>query len=132
MKYKIELGNNYNFEFKNIGLCTQILNRILIKFDYDANIRRLFYNEKEDKLIYHFENEYWLKEYLLFIRDTHKMLYKTDFQYLDEAINKTKLGYTLNSLLNLQQQMYDCDICFQDIIFVLNLGENCEVNYNEY
>jgi len=47
-------------------------------------------------------------------------------------IDMDKLGHTLNSYLNLQQSLYDCATGIQDIIFVLNLGENCEVNYNEY
>nr|DAU65654.1 MAG TPA: DNA repair protein RecO [Ackermannviridae sp.] len=57
-------------------------------------------------------------------------LFKDNLKDLD--IDMDKLGHTLNSYLNLQQSLYDCATGIQDIIFVLNLGENCEVNYNEY
>jgi hypothetical protein len=130
MKYLIYTGMNNYLEVSSLQIQSRIVNYILSKFEYEYEVENLIYDEDEDTYKVMFDYNHNLQEFLTFIRNTHKHLFKDNLKDLD--IDMDKLGHTLNSYLNLQQSLYDCATGIQDIIFVLNLGENCEVNYNEY
>ena len=121
--------NDY-LEVSSLKIQSRIVNYILGKFEYEYEVESLIYDENKDTYKVMFEYNYKLKEFLSFIRDTHRQLFKDDLKDLD--INIDKLGHALNSYLSLQQQLNDCSINMQDIIFVLNLGQNCEIKFYEY
>lgn len=127
MKYLIYTGMNDYLYVNTLKLQSRIVNYILGKFEYEYDIECLIYDDNEDTYKVMFEYQHKLQEFLTFIRNTHKHLFKDSLEDLD--IGTDKLGYTLNSYLNLQQQLYDCYIDMQDITFVLSLGQDCEIEF---
>nr|DAX66567.1 MAG TPA: hypothetical protein [Bacteriophage sp.] len=130
MKYLIYTGMNDYLYVNSLKLQSKIVNYILGKFEYEYDIEGLIYDENEDTYKVRFEYQHKLQEFLTFIRNTHEHLFKDSLKDLD--IDTDKLGYTLNSYLNLQQQLYDCYIDIQDITFVLSLGQDCEIEFYGY
>ena len=130
MKYFIYTGMNNYLEVSSLAVQSRIVNYILGKFEYEYEVESLIYDENKDTYKVIFEYNYKLKEFLSFIRDTHRQLFKDNLKDID--ISTDKLGYLLNSYLSLQQQLNDCPINMQDIIFVLNLGQDCEIKFYEY
>ncbi len=130
MKYFIYVGMNDYLEVSSLKIQSRIVNYILGKFEYEYEVQGLIYDENEDIYKIRFEYQHKLQEFLIFIRNTHENLFKDSLKDLD--ISTDKLGYTLNSYLNLQQQLYDCYIDIQDITFVLSLGQDCEIEFYGY
>lgn len=130
MKYLIYTGMNDYLYVNSLKLQSRIVNYILGKFEYEYDIEGLIYDENEDTYKVRFEYQHKLQEFLAFIRNTHEHLFKDSLEDLD--ISTDKLGYTLNSYLNCQQQLYDCYIDIQDITFVLSLGQDCEIEFYGY
>lgn len=130
MKYFIYTGMNNYLEVSSLAVQSRIVNYILGKFEYEYEVESLIYDENKDTYKVIFEYNYKLKEFLSFIRDTHRQLFKDDLKDLD--INIDKLGHALNSYLSLQQQLNDCYIDIQDITFVLSLGQDCEIEFYGY
>lgn len=130
MKYLIYTGMNNYLEVSSLKVQSRIVNYILGKFEYEYEVEGLIYDENEDTYKIMFDYNYNLQEFLTFIRDNHKHLFKDNLKDLD--INTDKLGHILNSYLSFQQQVNNCDINMQDITFVLSLGQDCEIEYYEY
>ena len=130
MKYLIYTGMNDYLEVSSLQIQSRIVNYILGKFEYEYEVENLIYDKNTDTYKVMFGYNHNLQEFLTFIRNTHEHLFKDSLKDLD--IDTDKLGYTLNSYLNLQQQLYDCYIDIQDITFVLSLGQDCEIEYNEH
>lgn len=130
MKYLIYTGMNDYLEVSSLKIQSRIVNYILGKFEYEYEVESLIHDENKDTYKVEFEYHHKLKELLTFISNTHKHLFKDSLEDLE--ISTDKLGYTLNSYLNIQQQLYDCPIDMRDITFVLSLGQDCETEYNEH
>lgn len=130
MKYFIYTGMNTYLEIDSLKIQSRIVNYILSKFEYEYDVEYLIYDEDEDTYKIRFEYQHNLQEFLTFISNIHRNLFKDSLEDLE--INTDKLGYTLNSCLNIQQQLYDCPIYMQDITFVLSLGQDCEIKFYEY
>lgn len=128
MRYLIYTGMEDYLDVNSLKIQSRIVNYILNKFEYE--IESLIYDENEDIYKIRFEYQHILQEFLIFIRNAHKHLFKDNLQELH--ISTDKLGYTLNSYLSLQQQLYDCYIDIQDITFVLSLGQDCEIEFYGY
>lgn len=123
MKYFIYVGMNDYLEVSSLKLQSRIVNYILGKFEYEYEVESLIYDENKDTYKVMFDYNHNLQDFLTFIMDTHKYLFK------DLKISTNKLGYILNSYLSIQQQVNNCDIDMQDITFVLSLGQDCEIEF---
>ena len=130
MKYLIYTGMNDYLEVSSSQIQSRIVNYILGKFEYEYEVENLIYDKNTDTYKVMFGYNHNLQEFLTFMRDTHKYLFKDNLK--DLKISTNKLGHTLNSYLSIQQQVNNCDIDMQDIIFVLNLGQDCELEFYEY
>lgn len=128
MKYLIYTGMNAYLEVSNLQIQSRIVNYILGKFEYEYEVENLIYDEDTYKVMFDYNHN--LQEFLTFIRDTHKYLFKDNLKNL--KISTNTLGHILNSYLSIQQQVNNCDIDMQDITFVLSLGQDCEIEFYGY
>lgn len=127
MKYFIYVGMNDYLEVSSLKLQSRIVNYILGKFEYEYEVESLIYDENKDTYKVMFDYNHNLQDFLTFIMDTHKYLFKDTLK--DLKISTNKLGHILNSYLSIQQQVNNCDIDMQDITFVLSLGQDCEIEF---
>lgn len=127
MKYFIYVGMNDYLEVSSLKLQSRIVNYILGKFEYEYEVESLIYDENKDTYKVMFDYNHNLQDFLTFIMDTHKYLFKDNLKDLKMSTNK--LGHILNSYLSIQQQVNNCDIDMQDITFVLSLGQDCEIEF---
>lgn len=127
MKYFIYVGMNDYLEVSSLKLQSRIVNYILGKFEYEYEVESLIYDENKDTYKVMFDYNHNLQDFLTFIMDTHKYLFKDNLK--DLKISTNKLGHILNSYLSIQQQVNNCDIDMQDITFVLSLGQDCEIEF---
>lgn len=127
MKYFIYVGMNDYLEVSSLKLQSRIVNYILGKFEYEYEVESLIYDENKDTYKVMFDYNHNLQDFLTFIIDTHKYLFKDNLK--DLKISTNKLGHILNSYLSIQQQVNNCDIDMQDITFVLSLGQDCEIEF---
>ena len=127
MKYFIYVGMNDYLEVSSLKIQSRIVNYILGKFEYEYEVESLIYDENKDTYKVMFDYNHNLQDFLTFIMDTHKYLFKDNLK--DLKISTNKLGHILNSYLSIQQQVNNCDIDMQDITFVLSLGQDCEIEF---
>ena len=127
MKYFIYVGMNDYLEVSSLKIQSRIVNYILGKFEYEDEVENLIYDENKDTYKVMFDYNHNLQEFLTFIRDTHKYLFKDNLK--DLKISTNKLGHILNSYLSIQQQVNNCNLDIQDITFVLSLGQDCEIEF---
>ena len=130
LKYLIYTGMNDYLEISSLKAQTKIVNYILCKFEYEYEVESLIYDENMDTYKVRFYYQYRLQEFLIFISNIHKHLFKDSLKDLD--ISMDKLGHTLNSYLSIQQQINNCAIDMRDITFVLSLGQDCEIEFYDY
>ena len=80
MKYFIYVGMNDYLEVSSLKIQSRIVNYILGKFEYEYEVESLIYDENKDTYKVMFDYNHNLQDFLTFIMDTHKYLFKDKYK----------------------------------------------------